>query len=163
MASMNIWMVWAKEDGIDSVAWLVGAFDDDMTSSNRSGWDELVESARKSNGRDNTHFVSTSIDFDVVTEAFNTTPADTSDVTLEGFEVWTIWAKEDGGVWIQDAWDSGSALENIEEWEATLAKAVDGYGADNVRVVKVELDYDALLETFSPPKLIAGRVSVSMT
>lgn len=67
-------------------------------------------------------------------------------------DIWMIWARQGGTVWLEDAWDDDSITENPRGWEGKVAQARQDYGPrGEVRVIKACIDFDAVLAAFKTP------------
>ncbi|WP_159600561.1 hypothetical protein [Agromyces humi] len=159
MTATDVWMIWATETERNDVLWLVGAWDDATTAENNLGWADAVKQAKSDHGADNIQIIKTTIDLDAVHAAFNADAAhEPAGIREPELDVRMIWAREDNVYWIEDAWDNQAAEEALEDWEKAVSTVVERYGADNTRVVKVEVDYAAVAATFVPPTITSGPV-----
>lgn len=71
---------------------------------------------------------------------------------MRGMDVRMIWQRDQtsGTLWLIDAWDEDSILENPDGWEAALSTAMEG--DVEVRVVIAEVNLDAIEQAFQPPR-----------
>lgn len=66
-------------------------------------------------------------------------------------DVYQIWAQEAGFFWLVDAWDDDSISGDRSGYEEALKKAHDAHGAENVRVIRTVIDFDAVTKAFEVP------------
>jgi hypothetical protein len=70
-ASMDIWMIWARDSADpQNVIWLEEAWDDDSVGNNPDGWREAVDKAYERFGGANVRITRSTVNFDKVQAAF---------------------------------------------------------------------------------------------
>lgn len=69
---------------------------------------------------------------------------------MRGMDVRMIWQRDpsSGILWLIDAWDDDSIMENADGWESALSKASEG--DVDVRVVIATVDLDLIEKAFQP-------------
>lgn len=77
-------------------------------------------------------------------------------------DVYMIWAIEpnsfNDGPWLVDAWDEHSVDGNSSGWDEAKKKAYDEHGAENIRIAKTRVDWNAVAATFQVPTVASGDV-----
>jgi len=67
-------------------------------------------------------------------------------------EIIFIWIKDDNAIWLSDAWDRESYNQNADSFNAKLKKAYKEHGAENVRLQRATVPYDAVEALFQTPE-----------
>ncbi len=77
-------------------------------------------------------------------------------------KIWMIWIEDDSGEfhWMSTAWDDDSTAENHEGWQEAVKKARDEFGAERVRILSTDIDFDAVVAAFLPAEVKSGPVEV---
>ena len=65
-------------------------------------------------------------------------------------DIFMIWRREDGVIWLHNAWDGDTISENREGYEADVARAER---EGETRVLKASVDFDAVRAAFDIPSL----------
>lgn len=70
-------------------------------------------------------------------------------------DVWLIWAIVNQGtldenISVQDAWDADTREENPSGFEEKLHELYEEFGAQNIRVTKISVDFDKVQAAFQP-------------
>lgn len=67
--------------------------------------------------------------------------------------IWMIWVQEPstGALWLVESWDDDSTAENTTGWEEAVQKARKEHGAENVRIVRGDVDFNVIEKAFQIP------------
>lgn len=66
--------------------------------------------------------------------------------------IWMIWTRDSSeAMWLSDAWDDDSVSENDTGWAEAVAKAHKEHGAENVRILRGDVDFNAVEKAFQIP------------
>lgn len=77
-------------------------------------------------------------------------------------DVYMIWATapRGGEHWLVDAWDDDSIASNGKGWAEAVTKAFAENGAENVRIVKTHVDFDAVVAAFNVPVVASAGIEL---
>lgn len=65
-------------------------------------------------------------------------------------DIYMIWARSDGFVWLVESWDDDSISDNANGWEDAKTKAAKAH--DEIRIIKATVDFDKVLAAFNAPE-----------